>query len=159
MPTVRKVSSGKHGGTCRRFRIGIEGLGTRPLGPRATPEQCATLARVGMSATRIVGTRNLWGRLPSWRSQVALLGIVVLTTSLAARTFEVQLNHRPTVSSTAERAKIQHRDKQKTRPSPSAPVARPFYLLVIEDAVEAEENPPLPVHVDDCLYNRPPPRS
>jgi anti-sigma-K factor RskA len=98
-------------------------------------------------------------RLKCWRSLVALAGIVVLTTTLVGRTFEVQLNHRPAVSSSAEKAKIQHRDKQKTRSSPATIAARPFYLLVIEDAVEPEQTPPLSAHVDDCLYNRPPPRS
>jgi|GEM_PF-3521848 hypothetical protein len=111
-----------------------------------------------MIASRIFRI-NGWRVGPgSMRLLVALVGIVVLTTTLAARTFEVELHHRCAVSSTAEKAKIQHRDKQKTRPSPAAPATRPFYLLVIEDAVEVEQNPPLPVHVDECLYNRPPPR-
>ena len=98
-------------------------------------------------------------RLNCWRSLVALTGIVVLTTTLAGRTFEVQLSHRPAVSSSAEKAKIQHRDKQKTRSSPATMAVRPFYLLVIEDAVEPEQKPPLSAQVDDCLYNRPPPHS
>lgn len=111
-----------------------------------------------MMAARIFRIDASGARRNGWRSLVALAGIVALTTTLAGRTFEVQLNHRPTVASTAEKAKIQHRDKQKTRSSAAVIAVRPFYLLVIEDATEPEQRPPLSAHVDDCLYNRPPPR-
>jgi len=90
---------------------------------------------------------------------MALLGILALTTSLVSRTFEVRLSRRPSVSTTAEKAKIQHRDKKGARWSPSTASTQPFYLLVVDDAVEPEQKPLLSAHVDDCLYNRPPPRS
>jgi hypothetical protein len=129
------------------------------MDPRDSPKQCATLARVRQIATKIFGRRRASTARQLWRPLVALAGIVILTATLAGRTFEVQLTHRPSVAASAEKAKIQHRDKQKTRPSPAVPAARPFYLLVVEDAVEAEQNAPLSIHIDDCLYNRPPPRS
>ena len=138
--------------------MGVMGLGTRPLGPREPPEQCATLARVGMIATKIFGLRSREAGQGVWRSLVALAGIIALTTTLAGRTFEVQLTHRTSVVASAEKAKIQHRDKQKSRSSAAAPAVRPFYLLVIEDAIEPEQKPPVSAHVDDCLYNRPPPQ-
>ena len=143
---------------CSWPRMGVTGLATRPLGPRESPEQCATLARVGKIATRIFGLRSGKTRQGSWRSIVAVAGIFVLTATLAGRTFEVQLTHFTSIAANAEKAKIQHRDKQKSRSSPATPVVRPFYLLVIEDAVEPEQTPPLFAHVDECLYNRPPPQ-
>ena len=103
---------------------------------------------------------NAWRTGQSgWRSLVALAGILVLTTTLAGRTFAVQVIHRPTAASSAEKAKIQHRDKQKTRSAPATIAVRPFYVLVIEHVVEPEQKPLFSAHIDDCRYNRPPPRS
>ena len=112
-----------------------------------------------MFATKIFGMRD-WDRCSTLcRSLVALAGILVLTTTLASRTFEVRLNNRPSVCSPGDRAKIQHRDKQGSRWSPKLASIHPFYLPVVEDAVEPEQEVLVSVHVDDCLYNRPPPRS
>ena len=94
-----------------------------------------------------------------FRSVVALAGIVVLTMTLANRTFEVQLHSRTSVSVSGDKAKIQHREKQGSRWSPTLTSIRPFYLPVIEHAVEPEQEVLVSVDVDDCLYNRPPPRS
>jgi len=94
-----------------------------------------------------------------YRSLVALAGILVLTTTLASRTFEVQLHTRTSLSVAGDKAKIQHREKQGSRWSPTLTSIRPFYLPVIENAVEPEQEILVSVDVDDCLYNRPPPRS
>lgn len=144
---------------CSRPRMGVTGPGTRPLGPRESPEQCATLARVGMIATKIFGLRSGKAGPGSWRSLVALAAIVVLTATLAGRTFEVQLTHCTSITASGEKAKIQHRDNQKSRSSQAVSAVRPLYLLVTEAAIEPEQKPPLSVHVDQCRYNRPPPQA
>ena len=160
MPMLRKVSSGKRPGelaSVSDWELSYQVL--ERSGPRDSPEQCATLARVGTFATEIFGMRHRGGWKVFCRSLVALAGILVLTTTLANRTFEVRLNTRPSASSPGDRAKIQHRDKQGTRWSPKPATIHPFYLPVVEDAVEPEQEVVVSVHVDDCLYNRPPPRS
>jgi len=112
-----------------------------------------------MIATKIFGLRSGKAGPGSWRSLVALAGIVVLTATLAGRTFEAQLTHRTSITASGEKAKIQHRDNQKSRSSQAVSAVRPLHLLVTEAAIEPEQKPPLSVHVDQCLYNRPPPQA
>src|SRR5215470_8592923 len=99
------------------------------------------------------------GTRPFLRCLVALVGILVLTVSLAGRTFDTHFTTRTTISSESEKAKIQHRDKSSSQWTPVPDVAEAFYVAVCCDAVEPEQEPLLSPHVDDCLYNRPPPLS
>lgn len=95
----------------------------------------------------------------SWRCLVVLLAILSLTISLAGRTFDTNLQTHAAVSSQAEKAKIQHRDKSGSQWTPVLDRIEPFYVVVCSQAVEPEQEPLLSPHVDDCLYNRPPPLS
>ena len=95
----------------------------------------------------------------SLRCLVAFLAIFTLTVSLAGRTFDTNLQTRATISSQAEKAKLQHRDKSGSQWTPVLDRTEPFYLSVCSQAVEPEQEPLLSPHVDDCLYNRPPPLS
>ena len=95
----------------------------------------------------------------SGRGLVVLLAILSLTISLAGRTFDTNLQTHAAVSSQAEKAKIQHRDKSGSQWTPVLDRIEPFYLVVCSQAVEPEQEPLLSPHVDDCLYNRPPPLS
>jgi len=95
----------------------------------------------------------------SLRCLIALLGILVLTVSLAGRTFDTHLTTRTGITSQSEKAKIQHRDKSGSQWAPALDHAEPFYVAVCSEAVEPEQEPLLSAHVDDCLYNRPPPLS
>jgi hypothetical protein len=97
--------------------------------------------------------------MSSWRCLVVSLAIATLTISLAARTFDTNLQTHATVSSQAEKAKIQHRDKSGSQWTPVLDRIQPFYVAVCSQAVEPEQEPLLSPHVDDCLYNRPPPLS
>jgi len=90
-----------------------------------------------MIATKIFGLRSGKAGPGSWRSLVALASI----------------------TASGEKAKIQHRDNQKSRSSQAVSAVRPLYLLVTEAAIEPEQKPPLSVHVDQCRYNRPPPQA
>jgi hypothetical protein len=91
------------------------------------------------------------------RSLVALLGILVLTVSLAGRTFSTSLHRQTTVTSQGEKERVQNRDKNGLKWAPALNRAEPFYVPVCSHAVEPEQEPLLSPHVDDCLYNRPPP--
>ena len=93
------------------------------------------------------------------RCLVAFLAILTLTVSLAARTFDTNLQTHASISSQAEKAKIQHRDKSGSQWTPVLDRIEPFYLAVSAQPVEPEQEPLLSPHVDDCLYNRPPPLS
>ncbi len=93
------------------------------------------------------------------RCLVALLGILVLTVSLAGRTFDTDLHRQTTVTSQGEKERIQHRDKSGSQWAPALDRMEPFYVAVCSEAVEPEQEPLLSPHVDDCLYNRPPPLS
>lgn len=93
-----------------------------------------------------------------WRAFVSLFGVIALTVTLAGRTFDVRVCSRPSVSLQSEKAKIQHRDKNGAQWSPPRPSLEPFYIAVCSEAVQPEQEPPLPGQIDDCLYNRPPPR-
>jgi hypothetical protein len=97
-----------------------------------------------------------WER-SSLRCLVALLGILILTVSLAGRTFDLKVHNQTSVVSQPQKAKIQHRDKSGSQWAPALDRLEPFYVAVCSDEVEPEQEPLLSPHVDDCLYNRPPP--
>jgi hypothetical protein len=94
-----------------------------------------------------------------WHCLVVSLAILSLTISLAGRTFDTNLQTHAAASSQAEKAKLQHRDKSGSQWTPVLNRMEPFYVAVCSDAVEPEQEPLLSPHVDDCLYNRPPPLS
>ena len=109
----------------------------------------------------LLAPRNRFAKtaVSSGRCLVVSLAIVTLTISLAGRTFDTNLQTHATVSSQAEKAKIQHRDKSGSQWTPVLDRIELFYVAVCSQAVEPEQEPLLSAHVDDCLYNRPPPRS
>src|ERR1700758_5296076 len=94
-----------------------------------------------------------------WQCLVVTLAILSLTISLAGRTFDTNLQAHASISSQAEKAKLQHRDKSGSQWTPVLNRTEPSYLSVCSEAVEPEKEPLLAPHVDDCLYNRPPPLS
>jgi hypothetical protein len=91
------------------------------------------------------------------RCLVALLGILILTVSLSARTFDLNLHSQTSVASQTQKDRIQHRDKSGSQWAPALDCLEPFYVAVCSEAVEPAAEPLLSPHVDDCLYNRPPP--
>ena len=93
------------------------------------------------------------------RCLVALLGILVLTVSLAGRTFNTNLHRQAAVTSKSEKERVQHRDKNGSQWAPALKRVERFYVAVCSEVVEPEQEPLLSAHVDDCLYNRPPPLS
>ena len=93
------------------------------------------------------------------RCLVALLGILVLTVSLAGRTFDTNLHRQTTVTSQSEKERVQHRDKSGSQWAPALDRVEPFYVAVCSEAVEPEQEPLLAALVHECLYNRPPPLS
>ena len=93
------------------------------------------------------------------RTLIAILGIVVLTTTLASRTADVTVHRLTCATSPTQKAKIQHRNDDGARWAPPALSAEPFYLAVSPRRVEVQQAPLLPTHVDASLYDRPPPRS
>lgn len=97
--------------------------------------------------------------MSSLRCLVALLAILTLTVSLAGRTFDTNLQTHASICSQAEKAKIQHRDKCGSQWTPVLDRIEHFYVAVCSQAVEPAQEPLLSSHVDDCLYNRPPPLS
>jgi hypothetical protein len=102
-----------------------------------------------------VAERRLFFR----RGLLVCLAIVAFVVTLANRTFRLSRTQTTTVHSTSVNAKIQHRDNDAFQWS--APLAMP--LLLWSSApfrrIVLEGKPPLPLRVDDCLYNRPPPIS
>jgi hypothetical protein len=96
-------------------------------------------------------------RLRRW--VVVSLGIVALTISLASRTFDLRLSTQTSVTSQAQRATIQHRDRDAFGWAPVLANSEPFYLSVSPQPVAPETTPILSEEVDDCLYTRPPPLS
>jgi hypothetical protein len=94
-----------------------------------------------------------------WQRLIAVAAIVVLSATLASRTVDVKFHRQTTVTSQAQKAKIQHRDKDGACWAPPVATSEPFYLAVSACPVEGTDDPPLPVRVDDVRYNRPPPRS
>jgi hypothetical protein len=94
-----------------------------------------------------------------WRCLVALLGILVLTVSLAGRTFNTNLHRQAAVTSESEKERVQHRDRGGLQWTPALKRVERFYVAVCSQVVEPEQEPLLSAHVDDCLYNRPPPLS
>ncbi len=97
-----------------------------------------------------------WAR-SSLRCLLALLGIFILTASLTARTCDLNLHSQTSVVSQTEKARIQHRDNSGSQWAPALDCLEPFFVAVCSEAVEPEQEPLLSPHVDDCLYNRPPP--
>src|ERR1700745_4071637 len=94
-----------------------------------------------------------------WQCLVVTLAILSLTISLAGRTFDTNLQTHATISSQAEKAKLQHRDKSGSQWTPVLNRMEPFYVALFSVPVKPEQEPLLSPHVDDCLYNRPPPLS
>ena len=113
----------------------------------------------GLAMFLVPQNRPAKRQMTSLRCLVAFLAMLTLTVSLAGRTFDTNLQTHTSVSSQAEKAKIQHRDKSGSQWTPVLDRIEPFYAVVCSQAVEPEEEPLLSPHVDDCLYNRPPPRS
>ncbi len=91
------------------------------------------------------------------RGLTVLVGIFILTASLTARTVDLNLQSQTSVASQTQKAKIQHRDQTGSQWTPALNRLKPFYVEVSSEAVEPEQEPLLSAHVDDCLYNRPPP--
>lgn len=90
---------------------------------------------------------------------IVFLAIAVLTVSLATRTVDVHIFRQTSVTSSVQKAKIQHRDQDGARWLPPVVIIEPFYLALSSRAIEPDKEPPVVARVDDCLYNRPPPRS
>src|ERR1700745_24057 len=81
------------------------------------------------------------------RCLVALLGILVLTVSLAGRTFDTHLHRQTTVTSQGEKERVQHRDKSESQWAPALDRVEPFYVAICSEAVEPEQEPLLSPHV------------
>lgn len=98
-------------------------------------------------------------RLFSWRGLTILLACTALVVSLASRTIHLSAVTDPTVQSDSPKAKIQHLNKDAVQWS--APVASflLFRLVVLALEIRPGKNFPLPLQLDHCLYNRPPPLS
>ena len=98
---------------------------------------------------------------PPLRWQGALFFCVALSlcVSLASRTVNLRISDHPTVANSAQKAKIQHLDKDAF--GWSSPVSAFALFLALAPHTEAmvEERPVLSHDVDTCLYNRPPPLS
>jgi hypothetical protein len=98
-------------------------------------------------------------RLFSWRGVLVCVAVLSLVVSLASRTIHLSVVDNPTAQSDSPQAKIQHLNKdaaQWTAPTASFLLFRLFSTSL--HAVPAEK-PFLSLHVDACLYNRPPPIS
>jgi hypothetical protein len=96
-------------------------------------------------------------RHSQWRGLVFFCVTLALCVSLASRTVDLKLSDRPTVTSSAQKAKIQHLDKDAF--GWSSPVSAFTIFLALAPHTEAmvEENVVSSLEVDTCLYNRPPP--
>ena len=98
-------------------------------------------------------------RVFSWRKLVICLACLALVVSLASRTIHISALDNPTAQSDSPKAKIQHLNKDAAQWT--APVASflLFWLAVTSIQAASDENPPIPLDLDTCLYNRPPPLS
>ena len=96
-------------------------------------------------------------RVFSWRGLVISLACVALVVSLASRTIHLSAVDNPAVQSDSPRAKIQHLVKDAVQWT--APVASffLFWVVVVSFRAASEKNHPVPLGLDTCLYNRPPP--
>jgi hypothetical protein len=140
-------------------RDGAEVLSPSARRRRPVRERCcANLLRLRMAMPQGAQRRSRWERL-SLRGLVAFLTIFILTVSLAGRTFDPNLHSRTSVASQTDKAKIQHRHKSGSQWAPALDLLKPFYVAVCSQAVDPEQEPLFSPHVDDCLYNRPPPLS
>jgi hypothetical protein len=104
----------------------------------------------------LVGCERVADRcLFTWRGLLVAFAIVGLTVSLAARGFQVRVDVRPTVHSSAY-DKVQHRDKDAIEWA--SPVANLCLLWITESSRTAEVARKIYFRVQyDTLYNRPPP--
>ena len=98
-------------------------------------------------------------RLISRRGLLIAFACVALVFSLASRTIHLSVTENPTAQADSPKAKIQHLNKDAAQWS--APVASFLLFLLAIGCLEIswEKVPLLPLHVDNCLYNRPPPLS
>src|SRR5580700_1148893 len=87
------------------------------------------------------------GAFPHSRCLIAVAAVVVLCATLASRTVDVTFHRQTTVTSQAQKAKIQHRDKDGARWAPPVATVEPFYLAVSPRPVESSDDPLLPVRV------------
>ena len=90
---------------------------------------------------------------------IVFFAIAVVTVSLATRTVDVHIFRQTSVTSSVQKAKTQHRDQDGAQWLPPVVIIEPFYLALSSRVIEPEDDPPVVARVDDCLYNRPPPRS
>jgi hypothetical protein len=98
-------------------------------------------------------------RLFSRRGLLICLACVALVVSLASRIIQLSVAENPTAQADSPKAKIQHLNKDAAQWS--APVASflLFWLAVTSVEPVSEHKSLLSLHLDNCLYNRPPPRS
>jgi hypothetical protein len=96
-------------------------------------------------------------RMMSWRGLVISLACLALIVSLASRTIHLSAIDDPIVQPDSPKAKIQHLVKDAVQWT--APVASflLFWVVVICFRTVSEENHLVSLHLDTCLYNRPPP--
>ena len=94
-----------------------------------------------------------------WRGVLFFSVTLALCVSLASRTINLRIADHPTVTSSAQKAKIQHLDKDAFGWSSPVSVFTLFLALAPHTEAMLEEYPVVSHDVDTCLYNRPPPLS
>jgi hypothetical protein len=95
----------------------------------------------------------------SWRRLLICLAVVSLVVSLASRTIHLSVYGGPTAKSDSPPAKIQQLNKDAAQWTAPAASFLLFWVLTTSLVTAPGEKPLLPLQVDNCLYNRPPPLS
>ena len=99
------------------------------------------------------------GRLFCWRGLLVSIACFALVVSLASRTIHLSLADNPTVQSHSLKAKIQHLNKDAAQWTRLVAGFLLFWLAIASLEILPVGKPLLPLHLDNCLYNRPPPLS
>ena len=96
-------------------------------------------------------------RIFSRRGLLVCFAILSLVLSLASRTIQLNVADTVTTQSDSPKAKIQHLNRDAAEwTSPIAGFLL-FWLVVVLLETAVKEKPLVPLHIDSCLYNRPPP--
>lgn len=98
-------------------------------------------------------------RLFSWRRLLICVAVISLVVSLASRTIHLSIYDGPTAQSDSPKAKIQQLSKDAAQWTAPAASFLLFWLVTTSLETALGEKPLFPLHVDSCLYNRPPPLS
>jgi hypothetical protein len=95
----------------------------------------------------------------SWRGLLICVAVISLVVSLASRTIHLSIYGSPTAQSDSPKAKIQHLSKDAVQWTAPAASFLLFWLVTTSLEAALGEKPLLALHLDNCLYNRPPPLS